>query len=110
MQSHTDAPSGVPVTALSWTRRLTGSTAFRLAVLAFVVYQVNLRPVSSADTFPMRYAPISLLTEGDLDFDEFAFLRAQPAKPPLTRRPLPPSHAGWRSMPTAAWRRVRNCA
>lgn len=82
MQSHTDALSGARVTAMSWGRRLMASTAFRLALLAFVVYQINLRPVSSADTFPMRYAPISLLTEGDLDLDEFTFLRAQPERTP----------------------------
>ena len=78
MQSQADAPSATPVTAQWWGRRVAASTAFRLALVAFVVYQINLRPVSSADTFPMRYAPISILTEGDLDFDEFVFLRAEP--------------------------------
>ena len=82
MQTHTDAPNGTPVTTRWWGRRLAASTAFRLAVMAFVVYQINLRPVSSADTFPMRYIPISLLTEGDLDLDEFTFLRARPERTP----------------------------
>ncbi len=58
--------------------RLFRSTAFQLGALAFVVFQVNLRSISSADTFPMRYAPISILTEGNLDLDEFHFLLDQP--------------------------------
>ena len=50
------------------------SAAFRLAALAFVIYQVNLRSISSADTFPTRYLPISILTNGNLYLDQFAFL------------------------------------
>lgn len=62
---------------MSWCPRavtLWRSTALRLALAAFVVYNINLRPVSSADTFPTRYLPISILTEFDLDLDEFPFL------------------------------------
>ena len=69
-----------------WLRRLVGtawrSTGLRLAVLAFAVYSANLRPITSADTFPTRYLPISILTEFDLDLDEFSFLRT-------TKHPLP---------------------
>lgn len=73
-----------------WWRRLAGSPAFRLAALAFVVYQLNLRSISSADTFPTRYLPISLLTEADLDLDEFRFLFDQPYQTPGdTTSPLP---------------------
>jgi len=50
------------------------TTATALAVAAFLVYNLNLRSISSADTFPTRYLPISILTEGDLDLDEFEFL------------------------------------
>lgn len=55
-------------------RTLWRSTAFRLAAIAFLVYSANLRPITSADTFPTRYLPISILTEFDLDLDEFPFL------------------------------------
>jgi hypothetical protein len=47
---------------------------FLLAAAAFLVYNLNLRPISSADTFPTRYLPISVIQEGDLDLDEFPFL------------------------------------
>ncbi len=50
------------------------SKPFRLALLAFIVYNANLRGITSADTFPTRYLPISILTEFDLDLDEFGFL------------------------------------
>lgn len=89
LHSHTDAPESARRGAKWWQRGFLGSTAFRLAALAFVVYQANLRPVSSADTFPMRYAPISILTEGDLDFDEFDFLRAHPERTPGLEPGLP---------------------
>lgn len=82
VQPHADASVGTRVAPRGWGSRIATSTAFRLAALAFVVYQINLRPVSSADTFPMRYAPISILTEGDLDFDEFVFLRSHPERTP----------------------------
>ena len=89
MHSNTDAAAPARLSGRWWQRGFLGSTAFRLAALAFVVYQVNLRPVSSADTFPMRYVPISILTEGDLDFDEFDFLRAHPERTPGLEPGLP---------------------
>jgi hypothetical protein len=46
-----------------------------LAVVAFVVYNANLRSISSADTFPTRYLPISIIKERNFDLDEFAFLQ-----------------------------------
>ena len=55
-------------------RTIWSSTAIRLALVAFVVYNVNLRPISSADTFPTRYLPISILIEHNFDLDEFPFL------------------------------------
>ncbi len=63
--------------------RLWRSTALRLALLAFVVYNANLRSITSADTFPTRYLPISIVREHDLDLDEFPFLRA--ARPGVAR-------------------------
>lgn len=78
-QSSVALPSAAPT---SRTGRCSGfltrawrSTAVRLGLLAFVVFNVNLRSIASADTFPTRYLPISILTEGDLDLDEFPFLR-----------------------------------
>jgi len=62
---------------VSWRRRASTiwrSTALRLFIMAFVVYNANLRAISSADTFPARYLPISILTEFNLDLDEFPFL------------------------------------
>ena len=58
---------------------LWGSTSLRLVLLAFIVYNVNLRSISSFDTNSTRYLPISVLTEFDLDLDEFAFLHTYPA-------------------------------
>jgi hypothetical protein len=54
--------------------RLWRSTAVRLALVAFVVYNINLRPISSADTFPTRYLPIALLTGHGFQLDQFDFL------------------------------------
>lgn len=73
-----DPEKGGLAESRKWWRRTAGSPAFRLAALAFVVYQLNLRSISSADTFPLRYIPISILTEGNFDLDEFRFLRDQP--------------------------------
>lgn len=64
--------SGVPVRT-SW--RL-----FWLFAAAFIVYNANLREVSSYDTMATRFLPISLLTSGDLNLDEFAFF-FQPGVP-----------------------------
>ena len=49
-----------------------------LVVAAFLAYNGNLRSISSADTNPTRYLPISILTEFDLDLDEFDFLLTYP--------------------------------
>ena len=66
----------------TYARAIWSSTAIRLALVAFVVYNVNLRPISSADTFPTRYLPISILTEHNLDLDEFPFLITQDHRRP----------------------------
>lgn len=62
--------------------RLLSSTAVRLAAVAFVVFNINLRSISSADTFPTRYLPIALLSGEGFHLEGFAFLRE-------ARHPLP---------------------
>lgn len=52
--------------------------ALGLAVIAFVVYNANLRSVTSFDTYPTRYLPISILNERDLDLDEFPSIQRYP--------------------------------
>lgn len=54
-----------------------------LFAAAFFVYNANLREVSSYDTMSTRYLPISLLTSGDLNLDEFSFFfrRGVPSNP-----------------------------
>jgi len=50
----------------------------RLFLLAFVVYNANLRSISSLDTYPNRFLPISIIREFNLDLDEFPFLHKYP--------------------------------
>jgi hypothetical protein len=52
-----------------------------LALLCFVVYNLNLREVSAHDTIPARFLPLSILAEGDLDLDEFEFLHLRRTDP-----------------------------
>ena len=49
-----------------------------LALLAFVIYNANLRSITSFDTNPTRYLPISIIKQFDLDLDEFPFLHKYP--------------------------------
>ena len=58
--------------------KLYKSTAFRLILLSFVVYNANLRSITSFDTNPTRYLPISLIKNFSLDLDEFTFLHRYP--------------------------------
>ena len=58
--------------------RLYRNTALRLILFSFVVYNANLRSVTSFDTNPTRYLPISILKEFDVDLDEFVFLHHYP--------------------------------
>ena len=53
-------------------------TTFWLVVLAFINYTANLRSITSFDTSPTRYLPISIIKEFDLDLDEFPFLHHYP--------------------------------
>ena len=58
----TEAASLLPTRM--WTRVL-------LAVCLFLVYNVNLRQVSSLDTYASRLVPIALLRHGELTLDRF---------------------------------------
>lgn len=79
--------------------RLLGATAgsnfFRLVLLSVLVYNANLRSITSFDTNSTRYLPISILTEFDLDLDEFPFLLEYPLRnlpPDLREGDAPPAY------------------
>jgi hypothetical protein len=59
--------------------------ACALGVLAFVVYLANLRAMGAADTLPARLLPFSIVREGNINLDEFHWLRANVAKPYFLR-------------------------
>lgn len=46
-------------------------TALALAALAFVVYNLNLRPIEAGDTLPARYLPLAIWRTGTLHLDSF---------------------------------------
>jgi hypothetical protein len=50
-----------------------------LFLASALAYLANGRTVGSGDTLPARYLPFSLLRAGDLDLDEFPFLRDEAA-------------------------------
>jgi len=47
--------------------------ALACMILSAIVYAVGLRYISLGDTIPAEYLPISILKEGDFDFDEFGW-------------------------------------
>lgn len=49
--------------------------ALLLGLLALAVYLTNLQLLASGDTAPARWLPFSTVREGDLDLDEFSWLR-----------------------------------
>ena len=51
-----------------WTR---AGIALAVGLVALLVYQSNDNHVRTGDTFPARVLPISIIEEGDLDFNEF---------------------------------------
>ena len=53
-------------------------TGFWLVLFAVIVYNANLRSITSFDTNPTRYLPISIIKEFNLDLDEFPFLHKYP--------------------------------
>jgi len=52
----------------------TTAIAFWLFCASAAVYNLNFRECSEEDTIATRFVPVSLLREGDIDLDEFAFL------------------------------------
>jgi hypothetical protein len=56
-------------------------TALLLGLLSFLVYNANLREVSSQDTIPARILPVAVVREGTLALD--MFFRDQPPGAPL---------------------------
>lgn len=57
------------------------STAMLLMVLAFVVYMANPRFMARADSLPARLLPYSILMEGNLDLNEFAWIYPSDHRP-----------------------------
>src|SRR5262249_25282308 len=57
-----------------------GRRAAWLAVISFLVYSVNMREISSQDTYPTRILPLTLLRTGRLDLDDL-FRGYPPAEP-----------------------------
>ncbi len=53
----------------------TRCVALLVAATAFAVYLTNLRPMGSGDTIAARLQAFSLVREGNLDLDEFTWLR-----------------------------------
>lgn len=70
---HSTEPKRGPVSR--FVSRVWHSTPARLAVGTFIVFNINLRSISSADTFPTRYLPIAILSGHGFHLDEFEFLR-----------------------------------
>lgn len=52
-------------------RQRRASAALGLAVVAFAVYNANLRVIDSGDTFPARYLPLAIWRTGTLHLDLF---------------------------------------
>jgi len=51
--------------------------ALGLSLALWLVYQSNARFIAGSDVYPARFIPVSLVTEGDYDLDEFTFIRDQ---------------------------------
>ena len=57
-----------------------------LGVVCCVCYLSNLRPIGAWDSIPARLLPFSILRQGNLDLDEFAWLRRLNPKPYFLRQ------------------------
>lgn len=66
---HEDSPSTRSA------HKLPLATAAVLFFVLFAIYLSNLRVVSSGDNIPTRLLPFSIVREGNLDLDEFEWLR-----------------------------------
>jgi len=49
-------------------------------ILLWLVYQSNARFIGGSDVYPGRFIPVSLVTEGNYDMDEFLFIRSNNPK------------------------------
>lgn len=58
-------------------KKQVSKTALIIFGVCVVVYTANFRVVGAGDCWPLRYIPISLLKEGNLDLNEFGGLRFQ---------------------------------
>ncbi|MFQ5665233.1 MAG: hypothetical protein ACE5I7_02260 [Candidatus Binatia bacterium] len=56
-----------------------------LGCLCFGIYLTNLRPMGAWDSIPARLLPFSILHEGNLDLDEFGWLRRLSPSPYFLR-------------------------
>ncbi len=67
-------PAGAPTPVRVGSRA--GAIGAALAAALFCLYLANARWVGDWDSLPARYLPFSIWREGDLDLDEFPWLRA----------------------------------
>lgn len=71
-------------------------TALLLALLAFLVYNANLRIVGAGDTYPARFLPFALWNHGTLHLDPIREVTAQRHPQPYWIQPTPDGH--WASL------------
>jgi hypothetical protein len=57
-----------------------------LGAACFLLYLTNLRPMATWDSIPARLQPFSILRQGNLDLDEFTWLRRLEPQPYFLRR------------------------
>lgn len=57
-----------------------------LGAACFLLYLTNLRPIGAWDSIPARLLPFSILRQGNLDLDEFTWLRRLEPEPYFLRR------------------------
>ena len=82
LPAHTQ-PASAPRQAAT-PRRI--GAACLLSAVCFIFYLTNLRPVGAWDSIPARLLPFSILRQGNLDLDEFTWLRRLDPKPYFLRR------------------------
>lgn len=61
-------------------------TACLLGTICLVFYLSNLRPIGAWDSIPARLLPFSILRQGNLDLDEFTWLRRLDPQPYFLRQ------------------------
>jgi hypothetical protein len=76
-------PTGAPQPAVTPHRI---RVACLLGAVCFIVYLTNLRPLGAWDSIPARLLPFSILRQGNLDLDEFTWLRRIDTEPYFLRR------------------------